>query len=101
MTRADLQLAGARDEDVSGVPQQVALSAGSRVALLFHEQAAAVKISCRTSEWPPSVDASALMRRFGGGCHARAAGALVPGGLADVRERVLVAAREELARART
>jgi phosphoesterase RecJ-like protein len=96
----DLASAGAREEDVSGLVEQVARSSGMRVALLFNEQDGVVKVSCRTSQWEPSVDATALMERFGGGGHVRAAGALVPGDLADVRERVLAAARAALDAAR-
>jgi phosphoesterase RecJ-like protein len=95
----DLARAGARDEDVSGLVEQVARSAGMRVALLFNEQPGTpsiVKISCRTSQWEPSVDAAALMALFGGGGHVRAAGALIAGELADVRGRVLDAARAAL-----
>ena len=93
---ADLADAGARDEDISGLVEQIARSGGMRVALLFNEQSDTVKVSCRTSQWEPSVDAAALMARFGGGGHVRAAGALVPGSLVDVRERVLDAARTAL-----
>jgi phosphoesterase RecJ-like protein len=97
----DLERAGARDEDVSGLVEQIARSSGMRIALLFNEQDGVVKISCRTSQWEPSVDAAALMARFAGGGHVRAAGALVPGGLGDVRERVLDAARTALDAATT
>jgi len=97
----DIEEAEARDEDISGLVEQVARSSGMRVALLFNEQGGAVKVSCRTSQWEPSVDASALMARFGGGGHVRAAGALIPGDLADVRERVLDAARAALDAAKT
>ena len=97
----DIGAAQARDEDISGLVEQVARSSGMRVALLFNEQAGSVKVSCRTSQWEPSVDASALMARFGGGGHVRAAGALVEGDLADVRARVLDAARAALEAART
>ena len=96
----DVAEAAARDEDVSGLVQQLARTSGNRLTLLFNEVEGAVKISCRTSEWPPSVDAAALMGRFGGGGHVRAAGALVPGRLVAVRERVLTAAREALSSAR-
>ena len=92
----DLADAEAREEDISGLVEQVARSSGMRVALLFNEQDGVVKISCRTSQWEPSVDAASLMARFGGGGHVRAAGALVEGRLADVRERVLDAARAAL-----
>ena len=99
----DLEEAAAREEDISGLVEQIARSSGMRVALLFNEQQGVVKVSCRTSQWEPSVDAAALMGVFGGGGHVRAAGALVPGELGTIRERVLAAARAALesARART
>jgi bifunctional oligoribonuclease and PAP phosphatase NrnA len=99
----DIERAEARDEDISGLVEQVARSAGMRVALLFNEQEGMVKVSCRTSQWEPSVDASALMAQFGGGGHVRAAGALIPGDLEAVRNLVLQHALTALqqARART
>lgn len=100
ITLRDVADAAARDEDVSGLVQQLARAGGNRLALLFNEVEGGVKISCRTSEWPPSIDAAALMGRFGGGGHVRAAGALVPEALETVREGVLAAAREALAAAR-
>jgi phosphoesterase RecJ-like protein len=97
----DLARADAREEDVSGLVEQIARSAGMRVALLFNEQDGVIKISCRTSQWEPSVDAAALMARFGGGGHVRAAGALATGQLAEVRGQVLDAARAALDAARS
>ncbi|HYK99517.1 MAG TPA: bifunctional oligoribonuclease/PAP phosphatase NrnA [Candidatus Acidoferrales bacterium] len=94
---ADFAEAGALDEDVSGLVEQVARATGMRVALLFNEQAGGtVKISCRTSAWEPAVDAAALMSRYGGGGHVRAAGALVKGTLADIRDAILADARAAL-----
>ncbi len=93
---SDLDESGARDEDISGIVEQIARSSGMRVAILFNEQEGVVKVSCRTSQWEPSVDAAALMGGFGGGGHVRAAGALIGGTLAVVRERVLGAARSAL-----
>ena len=97
----DVERAEARDEDISGLVEQIARSSGMRVALLFNEQSGVVKVSCRTSQWEPSVDASALMARFAGGGHVRAAGALISGDLADIRDRVLDAARAALDAAKT
>ena len=97
---ADIAAAEAREEDVSGLVEQIARSAGMRVALLFNGYGGGVKVSCRTSQSHPSVDASALMSAFGGGGHVRAAGALVTGAHETVRERVLAAARDALAAAR-
>ncbi|HEV2012164.1 MAG TPA: DHH family phosphoesterase [Candidatus Limnocylindria bacterium] len=101
----DLAHAGALEEDLSGLVEQIARSKGMRVALLFSGTTGSLKVSCRTSASAPSVDAAALMAAFGGGGHVRAAGALVPpvaGGddHAAIRERILTAAREALDRAR-
>jgi len=101
VTREDFAKAEALDEDISGLVEQIARANGMRVALLFNEHdAGAIKVSCRTSAWAPSVDASAVMARFGGGGHVRAAGALITGNVAEVREAVLRAAREALTSAR-
>src|SRR5439155_35099 len=95
VTRDDFANAEALDEDISGLVEQIARASGMRVALLFNEHdAGAIKVSCRTSAWAPSVDASAVMAQFGGGGHVRAAGALVSGSVAEVREAVMRAARE-------
>ncbi|HKW78470.1 MAG TPA: DHH family phosphoesterase, partial [Candidatus Limnocylindria bacterium] len=72
---ADFREAQAREEDVTGLVEQIARSSGMRVALLFNEQDGVVKVSCRTSAWAPAVDAAELMSRWGGGGHVRAAGA--------------------------
>ncbi|MEP6693698.1 MAG: bifunctional oligoribonuclease/PAP phosphatase NrnA [Chloroflexota bacterium] len=101
VTREDFANAEALDEDISGLVEQIARASGMRVALLFNEHdEGKIKVSCRTSAWAPSVDASALMARFGGGGHVRAAGALIAGDVAVVRDSVLSATREALAAAR-
>ena len=101
VTREDFANAEALDEDISGLVEQIARANGMRVALLFNEHdAGVIKVSCRTSAWAPSVDASAVMARFGGGGHVRAAGALVTGSASEVRDAVLRAARDALAAAR-
>jgi len=97
----DIDKAGAREEDLSGLVEQIARSKGMRVALLFSGVSGPLKVSCRTSAAAPSVDAAALMASFGGGGHVRAAGALIPGDdHAAIRAGVLDAAREALDRAR-
>lgn len=97
----DLERAGARQGDVSGLVEQIARSTGMRVAVLFDASLAGeVRLSCRTSPFAPIVDASVLMGKFGGGGHARAAGAIVRGTLDEVRARVLEEARAALGAAR-
>ena len=50
-----------------------------------------MKVSFRSTG---EVDVNAFARQFGGGGHAKASGALIAGSLAEVRERVIAAARE-------
>ena len=70
--------------------------AGTRMALFFRDLGyGKVKVSFRRTG---DVDVNAFARQFGGGGHAKASGALVAGGLDDVRERVVTAAREFLDR---
>ena len=61
------------------------------MAIVFKEQGSATRISVRTR--PGGVDATVLTGLFGGGGHARAAGATVPLPLAEARDAVLVEAR--------
>lgn len=64
------------------------------VVVVFVEQVKQqVKISWRSK---PGIDVSQLASQFGGGGHAAAAGAMIDGGLDDVRKRVLEATRRML-----
>lgn len=96
--RHDVAEAGATPADTTGLVEQVARTIGMRVAVLLSEDAPGqVKLSIRTSALPPAVDAAAIAQRFGGGGHARAAGAIATGSLDEVRLEVLAAARAALA----
>jgi bifunctional oligoribonuclease and PAP phosphatase NrnA len=67
----------------------------ARVAAVFRELAdGRVDISLRSV---PEVDVSTVAFAFGGGGHPQAAGCLLTGSLAEVRERILAALREMLA----
>jgi phosphoesterase RecJ-like protein len=80
-------------EDLDGIAEYPRSIAGVELALLFRDLGhGKVKISFRSVR---GVDANALAKKFGGGGHARASGALVTGSLDEVRERVLAAARGE------
>ncbi len=50
-----------------------------------------IKVSFRSTG---AVDVNAFAREFGGGGHAKASGALIPGTLEEVRYKVIAAARE-------
>lgn len=76
-------------ENIVDYPRSIS---GVKVALLFREtKANTTKVSFRSNG---PVDVNALARRFGGGGHVRAAGALVAGSLESVRAEVLDATRQ-------
>lgn len=83
-------------EDLDGIVEHPRSIAGTRLALFFRDLGyGKVKVSFRSTG---DVDVNLLARQFGGGGHAKASGALVPGTLDDVRERVLEAARQHVGR---
>lgn len=88
---ADLDAVGAIPPHSEGIIDLLAQSETADVAILFKEQAdGTTRISIRTK--PGGVDAVALTAAFGGGGHARAAGATVAAPLAEARRRVLAEA---------
>ena len=83
-------------EDLDGIVEHPRSIAGTRLALFFRDLGyGKVKVSFRSTG---DVDVNLLARQFGGGGHAKASGALIPGTLDDVREKVLVAARQHVGR---
>jgi phosphoesterase RecJ-like protein len=86
---------GLRSEDLDGVVEHARSIEGTRLAVFFRDLGyGKVKVSFRSTG---EVDVNRFARVFGGGGHARAAGALIPGSLADVTQRVLNEARSYLA----
>jgi phosphoesterase RecJ-like protein len=84
-----------RPEDLDGIVEHARSIAGTRMALFFRDLGhGKVKISFRSTG---AVDVNAFARRFGGGGHAKAAGAMLPGSLDAVRDQVIAAARQFLA----
>jgi bifunctional oligoribonuclease and PAP phosphatase NrnA len=83
-----------RQEDLDGIVEHARSISGTRMAVFFRDLGhGKVKASFRSTG---GVDVNAFARKFGGGGHARASGALIAGTLDDVRERVLAAARQVL-----
>ena len=82
---------GLKSEDLDGIVEHPRSIAGTRMAIFFrdlgHDK---VKVSFRSTG---SVDVNVFARQFGGGGHAKAAGALVPGALEDVQAQVIDRAR--------
>lgn len=76
-----------RSEDLDGIVEHARSIAGTRMAIFFRDLGyGKVKISFRSTG---DVDVNAFARRFGGGGHVKASGALVPGTLDEVRDRVV------------
>jgi phosphoesterase RecJ-like protein len=86
---------GLRSEDLEGIAEHPRSIGGTRLAIFFrdlgHDK---VKVSFRSTG---DVDVNKFAKQFGGGGHARAAGALIEGDLEVVRKKVVAAAREFLA----
>ncbi len=88
LTTADVEATGALTSHSEGIIDLLSQSEAAEVAILFKEAGAALtRISVRTR--PGGVDATVLTGLFGGGGHARAAGASVPAGMTAALARVL------------
>ena len=83
---------GLASEDLDGLVEHPRSIVGTRLALFFRDLGhGKVKVSFRSTG---DVDVNRFARQFGGGGHARASGALIPGSLADVVAAVTTAARD-------
>jgi phosphoesterase RecJ-like protein len=90
-----LERYGLRSEDLDGVVEHARSIEGTRLAIFFRDLGyGKVKVSFRSTG---EVDVNRFARQFGGGGHARASGALIPGNLPEVMARVLEEARGYLA----
>lgn len=89
---ADLAATGTSPAHSEGVIDLLSQSALAEVVIVFKEHGpASTRISIRTK--PGGVDATELVGLFGGGGHARAAGATIALPIADARPAVLAEAR--------
>jgi phosphoesterase RecJ-like protein len=90
LTDDDLDATGTTGAHSEGIIDLIAQAEQADVALLFKGAGDATRVSVRTR--PGGVDATALTGVFGGGGHARAAGATVSMALADARRAVIAEA---------
>jgi phosphoesterase RecJ-like protein len=95
----DLRVSGAIPAYGEGIIDLLAQNEAADYAILFKqsEDDASTRISVRTRDGGP--DATVLTGVFGGGGHARAAGATIEAGVDEARTRVLAQAERELASA--
>jgi bifunctional oligoribonuclease and PAP phosphatase NrnA len=90
-----LERHGVKAEDLDGIVELARSIAGTRMALFFRDLGhGKVKVSLRSVG---GTDVNAFAKRFGGGGHAKASGAMLPGTLDQVRDLVVEAARAMLA----
>jgi phosphoesterase RecJ-like protein len=95
LTLDDRKRAGYGGNDDADLINMISAIHGNKVGMIFVEQSdKQVKISWRALE--EGVDVSPIAKKFGGGGHAAAAGADVPGDLQDVQPLVLKTTREAL-----
>jgi phosphoesterase RecJ-like protein len=87
---ADLAEAGAIPAHSEGIIDLLAQAEEAEIAIVFKEAGPATRISVRTK--PGGVDATVLTGTFGGGGHARAAGATIALPVAEARPLVLAEA---------
>ena len=94
MQAGALEKYAVKAEDLDGIVEHARSIAGTRMALLFRDLGhGKVKISFRSIG---GTDVNVFAREFGGGGHAKAAGALVAGELSAVRDRVVERAKSFL-----
>jgi phosphoesterase RecJ-like protein len=85
---------GLKSEDIEGIAEHPRSIGGTRMAVFFRDLGyGKVKVSFRSAG---PVDVNSFARTFGGGGHARAAGALIEGSLEEVQHDVISKAREFL-----
>jgi len=92
---ADLAGTGAIGAYSEGLIDLLSQAEEADIAILFKESGPHTRISVRTR--PNGVDATVLTGRFGGGGHARAAGASIEAPVAEARGRVLAEAERLVA----
>jgi phosphoesterase RecJ-like protein len=87
---ADIAATGAERAHSEGIIDLLSQAEAAEVTIIFKQSGKATRVSVRTK--PGGVDATVLTGRFGGGGHARAAGASIEAPLEDARPPVLAEA---------
>ncbi len=87
----DLRATASPPAHSEGIIDLLSQAEAAEVAILFKGQGPETRISVRTK--PGGVDATVLTGLYGGGGHARAAGATIQLGLAEARTAVVADAR--------
>lgn len=95
LKQADFARTGAAKEDAEGLIDHIRAIEPVVVAIVFEEvEPELIRVSFRSKR--PEVDVNKIASQFGGGGHAAAAGARLPGSPLSVQRRVLAAVRKAL-----
>jgi len=95
LTLADRKQSGYAGNDDADLINMISAIDGEKVGMIFVEQSDNhVKISWRALS--TGIDVSSIAKHFNGGGHAAAAGADIPGGMAEIQPLVLKTTREML-----
>jgi len=95
LTLEDRKRSGYGGNDDADLINLISAIHGNKVGMIFVEQSDRhVKISWRALE--EGIDVSPIAKKFGGGGHAAAAGADIPGTLSEIQPVVLKVTREQL-----
>ncbi|MBN2057305.1 MAG: bifunctional oligoribonuclease/PAP phosphatase NrnA [Candidatus Saganbacteria bacterium] len=86
VTQAMMDKAGAKGEDLVGLVDQIRSIDGVEVAVLFREDQGKVKVNLRSKS---RVNVSDIARRFKGGGHYRAAGAVLSDDIQTAKKKVI------------
>ena len=94
--KSDIEAAGARPDETENLVNEALRLATVETAILLVESDEHVRVSLRSRD---AVDVAAVAKRFGGGGHRRAAGVRVSEDIDTLKDKLLAACRDELARA--
>jgi phosphoesterase RecJ-like protein len=86
VTREMMEKYGAKGEDLVGLVDQIRSIEGVEVAVLFRDEDGKVKVNLRSKD---KINVSEVARRFGGGGHIRAAGAVFHDNIENVQKKVV------------
>ncbi len=86
ITRADMESCHATPEDLDEIVSELRSTSGVEVSVFIYETDEGFKISLRSASY---VDVAAIAVRFGGGGHARAAGASASGSPEEILAELL------------
>lgn len=86
VTQEMMERVGAKGEDLVGLVDQIRSIDGIEVAVLFREEKNEVKVNIRSKD---KINVSEIAKRFGGGGHIRAAGAILHENIQEVKTKVI------------